>query len=239
MWWEIAARTDRGNVRKINEDALLVVSDGPLLAVADGMGGHQAGEVASRMITEALTSMAPAPDLDDACAQLEAALQQANLAILEYGSRELAGVTLGSTVVTMAARGAQAVCLWAGDSRLYRLRGGALQQLTHDHSYVAEMVREGLLSQQEARNHPSANMITRAIGVVAPVELACAMLDIEPGDTYLLCSDGLSNEVTEQELLVALADPDVHNAANCLLDTCLARAARDNVSFIIARPPRW
>ncbi len=237
LWWDIAARSDRGNVRKINEDALLVVSNGPLLAVADGMGGHQAGEVASRMITEALTSMAPAPALLDAREQLEAALQHANQAILDYGTRELAGVTIGSTVVAMTARGAQAVCLWAGDSRLYRLRHGELQQLTDDHSYVAEMVRQGLLNQEEARNHPSANMITRAIGVVAPVELSCAILDVETGDTYLLCSDGLTNEVAEEELCAALSEPDVHASADHLLQLCLSRAARDNVSFIIARSP--
>ena len=172
MDWHVSTQTHCGNVRKINEDALMVKRSGPLMAVADGMGGHLAGEVASGMIVDYLSNLTLERALSGVGTQIEAALQQVNQDILDYGRDQLAGVTIGSTVVTLAARGRRAVCVWAGDSRLYRLRRRQLEQLTEDHSYVAEMVREGLLSPEEARHHPSSNMITRAIGVTAPVALS-------------------------------------------------------------------
>jgi serine/threonine protein phosphatase PrpC len=134
----------------------------------------------------------------------------------------------------MLAKNARAVCLWAGDSRLYRLRDESLQQLTEDHSYVAELVREGQLSVEEAKHHPSANMITRAIGVSPSVDIAVKPFEVLAGDTYLLCSDGLYNEVAEAELQSTLLSSDVYRSSVQLLNLCLGRAARDNITFIIA-----
>lgn len=235
MDWQIATQTHVGKVRSINEDALLVVKEYPLLAVADGMGGHQAGEVASKMIVNQLASLALNAELGQAQAQAERALMHSNHQIVAYGSKELNGATIGSTVVAMLAQGDQAACIWAGDSRLYRVRNGTLEQLTEDHSYVAELVREGLISSEEARDHPSSNMITRAIGVVPDVALAVKSFGVEPGDTFLLCSDGLYNEVEDEEILQSLSGADVYRSSVQLLNRCLERAARDNISFIIGQ----
>lgn len=233
MEWQIATQTHVGKVRSINEDALLVVKDYPLFTVADGMGGHQAGEVASQMIIDDQAKLSLGATLGHAQVQIERTLLHTNQQIVDYGKRELAGVTVGSTVVTMIAQDHKAVCIWAGDSRLYRVRDHKLEQLTEDHSYVAELLRDGLISEEEARHHPSANMITRAIGVVPNVALSVKAFDVYPGDSYLLCSDGLYNEVSDEELLQAIVSADVYRSSVQLLNLCLQRQARDNITFII------
>ena len=136
----------------------------------------------------------------------------------------------------MLASGDSGACVWAGDSRLYRARNNRLEQLTQDHSYVAEMVRAGQLTPEEAVDHPSSNVITRAVGAAAELRLDCDTFDIRVGDTYLLCSDGLYNEVGPDELLAAMLARDVWQSSHQLMNLCLGRAARDNISFILGRP---
>lgn len=233
MDWQIATQTHVGKVRTVNEDSLLVVKEFPLLAVADGMGGHRAGEVASRMIVDELAALELDQQLERAREQTEQSLLDINQQIIEFGQRELEGVTAGSTIVTLLAQNFKAVCLWAGDSRLYRLRNNSLEQITEDHSYVAEMVRDGLLNPEDAKGHPSANMITRAIGVMPSVSLDVKAFDIYPGDIYLLCSDGLYNEIDDEEIQQVLVSNDVYRSSVQLLNMCLERAARDNITFII------
>jgi serine/threonine-protein phosphatase Stp1 len=235
MDWQIATQTHQGNVRSVNEDALLVIKEYPLLLVADGMGGHLAGEVASGAIVERLAGLKLAFDLDKARAQVQAELLACNAHILEFATRELAGVTVGSTVVAMLARDGRGVCLWVGDSRLYRLRGGQLEQISEDHSYVSNLVRAGLLDAAEARHHPSANLITRAVGVHQSLELAVTSFTVQGDDIFLLCSDGLYNEIDEPEISQLLAQADVYRSSVQLLNLCLSRAARDNVTFVIAQ----
>ncbi|MBN7794997.1 PP2C family protein-serine/threonine phosphatase [Parahaliea mediterranea] len=238
MKWQIATQTHRGNVRPGNEDALLVDKRFPLLLVADGMGGHEAGEVASRMLVDGLGALAlpVAPGLAEARRALEDAIQRCHREVIDYAARHQAGRTVGSTVVTMLVVEAGAICVWAGDSRLYRVRHAQLRQLTEDHSRVAELVRVGALSSEEARQHPAANIITRAVGASPRLELAADEFDVCPGDTYLLCSDGLYNEVSAAELLQAMEAADLWLSSLQLLQLCLSRAARDNITFILARP---
>jgi protein phosphatase len=236
MDWQIATQTHRGNVRKINEDALLVEKRYPLLAVADGMGGHEAGDVASRMLVERLAGLDLANHLQEAAAQLESSIVECNTLLIEYARQRLNGQTIGCTVVAMVVDEGRGACLWAGDSRLYRARNGSLHQLTRDHSYVADLVRAGQLSDEQAANHPSSNVITRAVGAAPELQLDCEMFDVAEGDTFLLCSDGLYNEVGTQELLAAMEASDIWQGADHLLQLCLSRAARDNVTFVVARP---
>lgn len=233
MDWQIATQTHVGNVRSVNEDSLLVVKEFPLLAVADGMGGHKAGEIASRMIVDHLAALPLDSNLDIARQQAEESLLDSNSQIIQFSQRELDGVSAGSTIVSLLAQGDKAVCLWAGDSRIYRLRNNELEQLTDDHSYVAEMVRDGLISQEQARNHPSSNIITRAIGVLPEIDIAVQFIDVYPDDTFLLCSDGLYNEIDDAEMQQIISKSDVYRSSVQLLNLCLERPARDNISFII------
>lgn len=233
--WQISSQTHCGNVRKVNEDSLLVQQHYPLLAVADGMGGHQAGDIASQMLINQLANLSLENELTDAAAQVRQAILTGNADIIDYGKRNLGGQTIGTTVVAMLARGSEGACLWAGDSRLYRYREPDLQQLSEDHSYVGELVKSGQLHPKDARHHPSANVITRTVGVDPKLEVAQLTFHIAPRDTFLLCSDGLYNEASNTELQQAMSADDIYRASDQLLNLCLHRAARDNISFIIAR----
>lgn len=236
MKWQIATQTHRGRVRRINEDALLVDQRYPLLMVADGMGGHEAGEVASRILVDGLTALHLPGEFGRARDAVEDAIQRCHRQVLDYAAQYQGGQTVGSTVVLMLAVDAGAVCLWAGDSRLYRVRNAQLQQLTEDHSHVAEQVRQGTLMPEEAHRHPDSNIITRAVGASAQLVLGATEFAVFPGDTYLLCSDGLYNEVSTAELIEALTAPDPWLSSLQLLRLCLSREARDNITFILARP---
>ena len=143
MDWQIATQTHRGNVRQINEDALLVEKRYPLLAVADGMGGHEAGDVASRLLVERLAGLDLANQLQEAAAQLESSIVECNSLLIEYARQRLNGQTIGCTVVAMVAHEDRGACLWAGDSRLYRARDGSLHQVTRDQA--AEVVGQRAL----------------------------------------------------------------------------------------------
>jgi len=233
--WQISSQSHCGNVRTVNEDSLLVQQHYPLLAIADGMGGHQAGDIASQMLIGQLAILNLDTHLATATQQVSQAIQESNTNIMDYSTRNLKGQTIGSTVVAMLSQGTVGACLWVGDSRLYRHRNHQLQQLTEDHSYVAELVRAGQLLPEEAANHPNANIITRTVGVATPVQVDQLRFDVIPQDTFLLCSDGLYHEVSDSELAQALAAEDIYRASDQLLNLCLRRAAKDNVSFIIAR----
>lgn len=236
MEWQIATQTHRGNVRRINEDALLVEKHGPLFVVADGMGGHEAGDVASRMLVDDMASLVIPPTHAEAVALINTSILGCNRKLIDYARRKLPGQLVGTTVVTMLADHVGGSCLWAGDSRLYRMRGQQLEQMTADHSYVDELVRSGKLSAEAAINHPSSNMITRAVGTSAELQLDSVTFDVELEDTFLLCSDGLYNEVDSGELSQSLSAEDIWQSSNQLLNLCLSRKARDNITFIIARP---
>ena len=233
--WQVASQSHCGNVRKVNEDSILALTQPTLLAVAAGMGGHQAGDVASQMLIEELSVVPLNANLTENIARVNDAILASNESIINYSTNHLDGQTVGTTVVVMLSDKNTASCLWAGDSRLYRLRKNQLEQLTHDHSHVAELIQSGLLQPEDAYNHPSSNIITRSVGVEKQLSLDQVRFDILSQDTFLLCSDGLYSEVAEGEMVQAMQAYDIYRGSNWLLNLCLGRAAKDNISFIIAR----
>ncbi|MEO7786848.1 MAG: protein phosphatase 2C domain-containing protein [Sphingomicrobium sp.] len=233
MGFECVSRTDVGLRRKINEDALLVRTPRGLWAVADGMGGHDAGEVASAMVTEALAKLHPVENIDHYVAEAVAALGEVNTALIALAGGDGGGRTIGSTVVGLAIRGREYRCFWAGDSRAYRLRGGGLVQLSRDHSLVQDLVDTGMITPAEALHHPNANVITRAVGVKEGLEVDIASGDVRPGDLFLLASDGLTRVVEDAEIAAELTRAPPAEAANRLVAMVLARGAPDNVTLVI------
>ncbi|HWU25577.1 MAG TPA: protein phosphatase 2C domain-containing protein [Rhizomicrobium sp.] len=232
MRFENVGRTHVGRRRKLNEDAVL--SRPGLWAVADGMGGHESGEIASTLAVSLLDAAAGRLALGERVAAAEAAIQDVNARLFEMAGGT-GGRTIGTTIVAIAADANSFVCLWAGDSRAYRARGGHLAQLTHDHSLVQELVDAGELAPEAALHHPNANVITRAVGSEPALKLDRREGDILPGDTFLLASDGLTRLVSAAEILTGLQAKDIAAQADRFIETCLERGAPDNVSVVITR----
>lgn len=232
--WVSTAVTDTGLVRSVNEDAYLDLPGQLIWAVADGMGGYEAGDWASSTIVQALQKMTASENLHEAIEQTKATLASVNIALREQAALRSAGM-IGSTVVVFIARGARSGCLWAGDCRAYLLRDNVLLQLTQDHSRVQEMVNVGQITQEEARTHPESNIVTRALGVMDEVEIDHVELDVKVGDLFLLCSDGLINEMSDAEIQVHLSSGDTKSAVDNLLVGALASGAKDNVTILVAR----
>ena len=237
LQWVWAAATNTGCVRALNEDAVVARPDIGLWAVADGMGGHDAGNVASGMIAEALSQLARPQRLSDFITAVEESIGDVNRRLLEYSEIMLEGRVVGSTFVGLLVCGEVGMCLWMGDSRLYRYRRNELVQLSRDHSEVAELVRSGVITPEEARHHPDANVITRAVGTSDELFVDLELFDAKVGDTLLLCSDGLYNCVTPDEIASCLS-AGAEDAANRLIDTALANGAPDNVSVVVIKAMR-
>ncbi len=232
--WESAGVTDVGTVRKINEDAYLNAPERQLWVVADGMGGYEAGDFASRAIVEQMSAMGTPDSLDDAIEQARSHLTAANLKMCEQAALRNVDV-VGSTVVVLLVRGTQAACLWAGDCRLYRMRGGTLEQLTQDHSRVQELVAAGVISREQARDHPNSNIVTRALGVSEELDVDEMRFDIAAEDAFVLCSDGLTDSVTDDVISAAMVRWDCEHVARDLLEQAIAQGAKDNVSLVVIR----
>ena len=232
---ECVNRTHVGLRRKVNEDSMLVRTDRGLWAVADGMGGHEAGDVASARVTEALLCLPIVNGLDELVESAIAALRKVNQDLLTLASSNIGSRTIGSTVVGVAIADSQFRCFWAGDSRAYRIRGNEIVQLSRDHSLVQDLVSAGMLDPKDAEHHPNANVITRAVGVVEDLKVETVSGDVEPGDQFLLASDGLTRLVDNQELLAELTTSRPAAAAERLVDIVLSRGAPDNVSIIIVK----
>jgi serine/threonine protein phosphatase PrpC len=233
--WNFRCLTDVGKVRKVNEDSVFGGAGSGLWAVADGMGGYAAGDVASAMVVSALERIEPRERLSELVDAVEDALVEVNGRIREYGEVMLEQGTVGSTVVSLLIKGRAGVCLWAGDSRLYRYRNRRLQQLSRDHSHVAELVQQGVLSPEEALGHPDASVITRAVGADETLYLDVTAFTVQVGDTFLLCSDGLYNAVDLQAAAGVFDGPDIDDIAGELLEGALGNGATDNVSLILIR----
>ncbi|WP_068094591.1 PP2C family protein-serine/threonine phosphatase [Novosphingobium rosa] len=225
-----AARSHVGHVRKINEDRLLDCPERGLWAVADGMGGLHGGDVAAELVIGALRQLVrqPAPVTASMIAE---ALQQANAAILTRG-RDTGGM-IGSTVVVLHIEADRATLFWAGDSRAYHCGAGAWTQLTRDHSVVQELLDAGLIDRDQARRHPKAHIVTRALGVAQALEIAQMTHTVAPGDRLLLCSDGLTRMLDTQDFT---SDVDIGTAADTLLMQALHRDGSDNISLILIEP---
>lgn len=235
MSFECASRTHVGLKRKINEDSILVESDRGLWAVADGMGGHDAGEVASAAVIDALRQLPDAANLDAFAASAEASLRAANQQLIALARESGSDRTIGTTVVGLAVADGQFRCFWSGDSRAYLLRDGELRRLSHDHSLVQQLVDSGMLQPDEAERHANANVITRAVGVSEDFTIDVVGGDVRPGDQFLLASDGLTRVVEDQEIAMELYRNPPEEAAANLLSSVLGRGAPDNVSIIITR----
>jgi serine/threonine protein phosphatase PrpC len=233
-WWS-CCRTTPGRRRPINEDAYLSLDHIGLWVVADGMGGHEKGDVASRIIVEAFDSMSKPQSMNDFALIVKDRLRQANHRMREAVSGAEYGQIMGSTVVAFLVYKREWRCLWAGDSRAYLLRDGRLTQITRDHSVVQEMVDRGQLRPEEAATHPSANRITRALGTQNEVMLDEYSSLLRDGDTVLLCSDGLNKEVSDEEMANILENYDCEEASQELVDLPLERGARDNVTVAVIR----
>jgi len=231
--WTSAAASHVGMVRRLNEDACLALPERGLWAVADGMGGHAAGEVASQTIIDALGQLSPPPDWDAFCAAAQASLRQANQQLREESVERYHHRVIGSTVVVLLAYEDQGACLWAGDSRLYRLRNGQLQQLTRDHSHVQDLVDQGLISAEQAVHHPLSNVITRAVGSEETLNVDIRRFPLQAGDTFLLCSDGLYKAVSLMDIAGILTDDVPQEVAQALIHAALVRNADDNVTVVV------
>ena len=206
-----------------------------LWAVADGMGGHEAGDVASSKIADALQHLPIVYDVDELVASAAASLQTVNHELIQLARGDGLPRTIGSTVVALAISGAEMRCLWAGDSRAYRLRAGKLVQLTRDHSLVQELVNAGMLHPREAQDHPQSNVVTRAVGVSEDLKLEVATGDARPGDLFLLASDGLTRVVPDDDLAAEMETGTLDAIADRLVELVLQRGAPDNVSLILVR----
>lgn len=232
--WSSTGRSDVGGKRKINEDSILLRTDAGIWLVADGMGGHEAGDIASGMVAAAVADVSAGGTLSQVVDRIEDALLKVNEKIRAHSVRVFGGRTMGSTVVMLVANAKLGVCLWAGDSRLYRQRAGKLEQISSDHSEVQELLDRGLLSPEEALHHPHSNVITRAVGGAPGLAVDVMLIEIMPDDIFVLCSDGLYNELSSEEINRVLG-PDIERSADRLLAMTLERGARDNVSLLVIR----
>jgi serine/threonine protein phosphatase PrpC len=223
-----------GRVRELNEDRYLVKSESGVFAVADGMGGHEAGELASSSIVEHLKSIGVPSSAPDLRARFEDRVMNANREIREISSARN-GAVIGSTLAALLAFESQYACMWAGDSRIYRLRAGALSQLSRDHTEVQQLLDEGVLSREEAAHWPRRNVITRAIGALEDPPLDIAHGQILPDDKFLICSDGLTAHVSDDEIRDRLQQGDARQACQSLIDLTLSRGGTDNVTVVVVQ----
>ena len=232
--WSSYAISNVGKVRKHNEDSFLERTEVGLWVVADGMGGHAKGDVASNMIVDNLKKVNEGTTLVKFIDDIEDRLLNVNHKLIEKARSSARRSTIGSTVVLMIAYEKYCIYMWAGDSRLYRLRKNDMVQITTDHSQVELYIEQGMITREEALTHPHGNMITRAIGATDELYIDIDMQEMQRGDRYLLCSDGLTKHIQDHELEQHL---QVRNSAEetCtkLIDLTLSRGAGDNVTAIL------
>jgi len=233
--WICSSATNTGAVRPLNEDALLDKKEISLWVVADGMGGHEAGNVASQMIVEALGDMERPGTLSGYVNELENRIRDVNRRLLEYSEIMLDGKLVGSTFVGFTIYDQIGLCMWMGDSRLYLYRGNELKQLSRDHSQVAELLASGAISEAEAKDHPDANVITRAVGTSDELCIEYDVFNVQVGDVFLLCSDGLYNAVDSENISESLKADTPEHTVDTLIQQALENEARDNVSVIVVK----
>ena len=228
-----AGMSDVGTVREINEDSFIVRRHLCLWAVADGMGGHARGDFASETVANMLGHVRPWAQPRQLMHDVIARLEDANNVLLNAASED-GSSAIGSTVICMLALETQGIIVWAGDSRAYRVRREQIEQLSKDHSVVEDLVDAGLLNAEDAEDHPHAHVLTRAIGAADSLELDFETIDLQKGDRYLLCSDGLTRVISNAELLTVLTTVwDTDAACRRLIDMAIDRGASDNVTAVV------
>ena len=222
-------------MRSHNEDSYLDDPDNRLWAVADGMGGHEAGDIASQAIVRQLREVVRTPNAADYVDRVEDALTAVNAELIGYAQEHRLQM-VGSTAVVLADAGHYMLGAWAGDSRLYRLSADGLRQLTTDHNQAREMMSTGQFSAADLQSNAHAGALVRAVGAESNLVVEWVVSDAAANDVFLLCSDGITKEMSDAEIAVALgASRQVKEIADSLVDTCLARGARDNITVVVVR----
>jgi protein phosphatase len=231
------ALSDVGRKREHNEDSFLVKDDVGLFAVADGMGGHQAGEKASRMALETLVSELKPPaaeaDREDVLSRLRDATQAAGAAIFDAAQADPQLQGMGTTMTSLWFHGGRAYLAHVGDSRAYLYRDGRTQQLSDDHSWVSEQVRAGMMTESEAKESKFRHIITRSVGFEREVMVDGAAIAVQPGDCYVICSDGLSNYVDSEELGRILNARFYREVPSLLVELANDRGGDDNITVVL------
>ena len=229
-------RTHVGLHRAANEDSILLMPGVGLFAVADGMGGHRGGRVASHMVTGELIRIATELGRPLDGEELAGALVEINRKVHQTGQESAELFNMGSTCVAISIMGGRVHLAYLGDSRAYLVRAGEIRQLTSDHRVIQPMLDRGEITEDEARTHPMRNVLTRSVGVEADVEVSTEEIPIENGDRILLCSDGLSDLVTPQALLEKVLDQrDLDELASELVDSANAAGGHDNISVVVVQ----
>jgi len=221
-----------GLARELNEDCVLVKPEIGLWAVADGMGGHGGGDLASRAVVEALTRVRPSRSARQMLDQFERTIVRVNSDLRALASSRAAAV-VGTTLVSLMIHGSHYACAWCGDSRAYLRRDGALLRVSRDHSEVQELIDRGLLDDEDARRWPRRNVVTRALGASDQAELDLVDGPLYRGDRFLLCSDGLTAHLRDKEIAALIGFSAPQRAVDGLLQLALDRGAQDNVSLVV------
>lgn len=235
---ELAAfgATDVGKVRPRNEDSFLVHTEIGVFAVADGMGGHIAGDIASRTALDAVAASLTIAPTDEKT--VHSAMKLANLTVWERGETERDKAGMGTTLTTLAftPQRTESIIGHVGDTRVYRLRGGELEQLTRDHTVAWEMIERGQLTKSSARRHPLSSMLQRSIGTRADVDIDIARAPVESGDLYLVCSDGLTGMMDDEDLLTLLAqEKPLDQLCQELIEAANLRGGVDNITAVLVK----
>lgn len=236
MKLQACAKTDIGLKRDNNEDSFFVDKQQGLFIVADGMGGHAAGEIASQIAVESVRRSLQTTDGKSPLEQLKQAIGEANLAVADAANSNIAHKGMGTTLTVLLLSQQQAHLAHVGDSRVYRLHNKQLEQLSDDHSLSAEQLRQGLISIEEAQRSNLGNILLQAIGISAEMDICLKHLPLAVGESYLLCSDGLSNMLADTEIEKILNQPgNLDNRCNRLIDDAIAAGGKDNITAIIVQ----
>lgn len=232
------AKTDVGLVRKVNEDSMISVPELGMFLVADGMGGHSGGDFASQCIVSRIGQIDQNLPSSEVMKAMRSAILEAHYEILAEAERR-GGGTIGSTAVGLILSEPHFACLWVGDSRLYHMRNGKMTQLSKDHSLVNDLLDSGQITPEEAVDHPHGNVITRAVGVGDTVEIDKLRGTYEPGDRFLLCSDGLSGFVTDEVIAQFMSTAPITSLCNELIELAKEGGGRDNITAIVIEIPDY
>jgi protein phosphatase len=234
MRFETGVATHVGKVRQRNEDSYLLRPETGIWAVADGMGGHDSGDLASHTVIEALESIQPPRSAENLLSLCEERIFDANARLKEIG-RQRGGAIIGTTVTVLLAFDGYFACVWSGDSRAYMVRDGKITQLSRDHTEVQELLLSGTITPEEAKTWPGSNVITRAIGVEDVPELEMTSGPLNAGDVFVMCSDGLIRHVEDDEILQCVSANVSQEACDRLIVLTLERGALDNVTVVVVR----
>lgn len=225
-------RSDVGRVRDLNEDSFLMRPDIGVWVVADGMGGHDAGDFASQTLVAELNQLSEPESAPELLSAIESRVIDANQTLRKAAASRGENAVIGCTMASLVIYKGAYACVWSGDSRIYRVRGGQIEQLSRDHTEAQELVERGMLTPDEAKRWPRKNVITRAIGVFDAPELEMVQGRLEDGDVYVICSDGLTEHVADHEILTVAGRRPLARICDELIELTLQRGAKDNVTVI-------